>query len=76
MNWLNPGLSVIAGVSGRVRTVGEPETSERDAARFQRHRIATAGRKPSRAAYFRAYNKRPARRSYLTAKKREYRSVA
>lgn len=76
MNWLDPGLSVLAGTRGTVRTIGSPQKAEREAAKQQRHRIATAGTKPSRAGYFRSYNKRPARRAYLAAKKREYRSAA
>lgn len=69
-NWLAPGLKSIRGLRGSVRTVGNPSKESRETAKQQRHRIATP--KPSRAAYFRNYNKSPARRAYLAAKKRQY----
>lgn len=72
MNWLDPGASAIRGLRGKVRTVGDPPRRERESAKQKRHRIAT--KKPSRAAYFRDYNRRPERRAYLNAKRRQYRA--
>ncbi len=55
MNWLLPSKSILHGITGTVRTVGEPQKKEREAARFQRYEASGKRKKKSRAAYFREW---------------------
>lgn len=55
MNWLNPGLKVLEGVTGTVRTIGEPEAKERKRASSQRYAVSGKRPKRDRTAYFRQW---------------------
>ena len=55
MSILLPTTAILRGITGTVRTVGDPPKGERDRARQQRYAASGKRQKKSRAAYFREW---------------------
>lgn len=86
MTWLLPGLEIVEGLTGTVRTVKGPTKAAweaaRAAARYRRYRQSPKGRanaernRERRNAYHMEWHRKhlERRRAYLAAKAREYRA--
>jgi len=82
MTWLLPGLEIVEGLTGTVRTIGRPNSAARAAARYRRYRQSPKGRanaernRERRNAYHMEWHRKhlERRRAYLAANAREYRA--